>query len=201
MKNSTACKRYIERHEGRRAEVYLDTKRHPTIGVGFNLDRSDAPIAIRKLRGVDYQELKHGEARLNKEQIDTLFENDLKTAIQGAKKFYPGFDSLDPMRQIVLVDMSFNMGYEKLKEFKKLQAAMEAKDYKTAAQEMGNSHWAKQVGVRADANISAMREGHMPYKEIELKKESHEEKTEEIKLQEESKSGRNMSPFPQRLSC
>src|SRR6187551_1498786 len=37
--NMKALKAQLERHEGNRSKVYNDTAGHPTIGIGFNLDR------------------------------------------------------------------------------------------------------------------------------------------------------------------
>lgn len=61
--------------------------------------------------------------------------------------------------QGVLVDMAFNMGTGKLRGFRRMLAALEAKDYARAADEMRDSAWAIQVGKRDDELIRIMRQG------------------------------------------
>ena len=45
---ASACdaRSLISKHEGKRLCVYKDTKGHPTIGIGYNLDNPGAPQAI-----------------------------------------------------------------------------------------------------------------------------------------------------------
>jgi lysozyme len=53
------------------------------------------------------------------------------------------------MVQLVLTDMTFNMGIYELLKFKNTLMFIKRGDYKSAAEEMLNSKWAKQVGQRA----------------------------------------------------
>jgi GH24 family phage-related lysozyme (muramidase) len=169
MKDKDACKKYIELHEGRKEKAYVDTKKHPTIGIGFNLDRADAKQWVESL-GLNYDAMKEGKIGLTNSHIEQLYEADLATAIADAKKFFPRFDELDAMRQIVLVDMVFNLGLSRLNKFKKFKLALEQNDYEEAAQQMEQSRWAKQVNSRSlKANIPAMRNGEMPYNDIALR--------------------------------
>lgn len=254
MKDIEACKRYVARHEGIRRETYYDsaTPPHPTIGIGFNLDRPGARDLIVRL-GLDFDEIRkvgcellcreipptydcalkfagrayilvgdqlfyinkvikkiescilqveqlelfvaklkpaansrlltdaelkeiarvtgHDCSRLptlSDIQINTLFEHDLLESETYAKRFFSAFDELSAMRQIVLVDMAFNLGYTKLCKFVRFNAALVCQDYDTAANEMMNSAWAKQVKIRGQANIVAMRTDTMYYPDIRL---------------------------------
>lgn len=45
--------------EGTRPCVYIDTMGHPTIGIGFNLDRSDARSICSKY-GINYDAIRAG---------------------------------------------------------------------------------------------------------------------------------------------
>ena len=74
----------IEQHEGRRAKVYLDTAGHPTVGIGFNLDRADAGAKLSAL-GLDPGAVREGAVTLTDDQVDELFEPDLATAIDELK--------------------------------------------------------------------------------------------------------------------
>lgn len=158
MKNIRACKAFIEKHEGRKNKMYLDTHGHPTIGVGFNLDKKNSKMILQSL-GLKLDQVKTGKTTLTEVQINKLFEHDLAIAIEDAKKFYRAFDFLDEVRQLVLVDMAFNLGYTMLSQFIKFHQALESKNYEKAAAEMLFSKWAEQVKHRATENASAMRIG------------------------------------------
>jgi len=49
----------LKQHEGYKKTVYRDTRGKPTIGVGFNLSRQDAPKIITSI-GADYDKIIHG---------------------------------------------------------------------------------------------------------------------------------------------
>lgn len=147
----------IEDHEGRRSKVYNDTAGHPTIGVGFNLDRADARQKIEAL-GLDYDKVRSGDVSLNDSQIDSLRDADVDRAIDSAKDNVDSFDNLSDNRQAALADMAFNLGSEGLSRFQKTIEAIEAGDYEKAAEEMGDSQWAGQVGNRATEDMELMKD-------------------------------------------
>jgi len=84
---------------------------------------------------------------LTLKQINKLFEKDLQRSILIAKKFIPNLDQQPDNIQIVLIDMAYNLG-NRLFEFKKLQSAIQQKDYKRVGAEMKNSNWYRRVGLR-----------------------------------------------------
>jgi lysozyme len=59
----------------------------------------------------------------------------------------------------VLVNMCFNLGFEGLEKFPKFLMACAQGDWNTAAEEMHNSLWDKQVGARAVRLEEQMRTG------------------------------------------
>jgi lysozyme len=132
--NRTTVTAMIARHEGRRLKPYTDTAGKLTIGYGRNL--TDDGIVI--------------------DEAKFMLDNDVTTAI---KECYAVqcFGSLDDDRQHVLIDMMFNLGPVKLLKFTKMLAAIEARDFKTAATEMMNSAWAIEVGQRAIELAALMR--------------------------------------------
>jgi GH24 family phage-related lysozyme (muramidase) len=136
------------KHEGNKNFVYRDSKGIPTIGIGFNLTRNDAKLKIQAL-GLDFKQIMSGQQKLTNEQINTLFNSDVNTAIQDAKKLIRNFDSLPTNVKAVIVDMSFNLGYNKLSGFKKFIAAIESKNFVEAAKQMQQSEWYNQVGNRS----------------------------------------------------
>jgi lysozyme len=60
---------------------------------------------------------------------------------------------------MTLINMAFNLGLTKLRQFKMMWAAIEDNDFEVAAQEMLNSKWASDVGKRALELSEQMRTG------------------------------------------
>jgi lysozyme len=124
-------------HEGVRDKVYLDTEGIETIGVGRNL----------RDRG------------LSEDEINYLLENDIRDFQAEVQSAWSWWEELDDVRQRVVVDMAFNMGFAGLAKFKKTLAHIEAGEYEEASSEMLNSRWAEQVGRRAHCLSDMMRTG------------------------------------------
>ena len=149
---------FIQGHEGRRNSVYNDSEGIPTIGVGFNLQKAGAQQSIEAL-GVDYSQLLAGTVSLTDPQIDTLFNADLDTAMADAAQRVQGFWNLPDNAQLAVVDMVFNLGGPRFSGFVNFIAALSATppDYLTAAVQMGDSQWARQVPNRAADDIALVR--------------------------------------------
>ncbi len=111
-----------------------------TIGVGRNLE----------------------DVGISKDEALYMLQNDIDRAIERLDKKFPTWRNLDDIRQEVLINMSFNLGY-KLFRFKKFLKAIEEKDYERASYEMLNSKWAEQVGRRAKELAYAMKYGKYPF--------------------------------------
>lgn len=129
-------KAMLTRHEGFKMKPYRDTVGKLTIGIGHNLD----------------------DRGLSSQVIDMIFEEDMAEAEKTARQIVKSFDDLNEARQAAILDMAFNMGF-KLAEFKKTIAAIEDKDFDTAANEMLRSLWAQQVGSRAQELAQIIRTG------------------------------------------
>ncbi len=162
MANIETIRRYITFNEGKRNLVYNDSLGIPTIGVGFNLRRSDAPAKIAAL-GLSYNDVLTGKQSLTDDQINLLLDADITSAMEKtAKKLFPGFDTIDPARQVILVDLAFNMGPSRLAGFKNTIAAINSGNWETAANELKDSIWYSQVGNRGVRNVEAIRTGKLP---------------------------------------
>mgnify|MGYP003625104561 FL=1 len=125
----------IRLHEGVEKKVYLDTEGIETIGVGRNL----------RDRG------------LSEDEIDLLLDNDIAICEEELLNNFEWYAELDEVRKRVLIDMAFNLGMPKLKQFAKMLDAIENKDWVNVASEMLDSRWAEQVGNRA-SRLSEMME-------------------------------------------
>jgi lysozyme len=133
-------KALLERHEGRRATAYRDTMGVITIGVGRNLVHKG----------------------LSDAEIDMLLDHDLAEIRQALQQRVPGFETLDDVRQAVLIDMAFNLGLQGLLGFKRTLLAVQRGDYQAAARGMLASKWALQVKGRATELAAMMRSGEWP---------------------------------------
>jgi lysozyme len=130
----------LEHHEGFRSKPYKDTVGKLTIGIGRNI--SD--------RGI------------SRVEAEFLFANDIELSRTELQANLHWFDSLDPVRQAVLIDMHFNMGWPVLSRFKNTLALIKSAEYKAAAIAMLHSKWATQVGKRAVRLSEMMRTGEWP---------------------------------------
>jgi len=131
----TRLKIQLVKHEGDKRKPYQDTEGHWTIGVGRNLEAkplSDAVVAL-------------------------MLDEDINEARATCQHIFPGFDTLSEGRQHALIDMAFNLGPPRLRKFVKMIAAINARDFETAASEAIHSKWATQVGDRAQTIASLLR--------------------------------------------
>lgn len=134
--NRATLRSQLKRHEGERLYPYTDTVGKLTIGVGHNLTDNGIPQFVS----------------------DLLLDDDIDRAIKGLQSLL-SFESLDEVRQRVLINMAFNMGVSKLRGFKLMLAAVKAGNYSEAAYQMLNSQWATQVGQRAVELANMMKTG------------------------------------------
>jgi lysozyme len=135
--NRTILKALLVKEEGLRLKPYKDSRGNATIGVGRNLDAEG----------------------ITEDEAKMLLDNDISALWKLMPGLTPSFGSLDDTRQHVLISMAFNMGVGNLRLFTKMLAAIEARDFETAATEMLSSKWAKEVGDRAIELAAMMRVG------------------------------------------
>jgi lysozyme len=117
----------LKRHEGVKDTLYKCTADKWTIGVGRNLE----------------------DVGLSEDEIEYLLQNDIERTKNLIERYMPWYSDLDEVRQEALINFVFNVGIGTAMKFKNAMAALEAHDYDTAAVEMMDSNWAKQVGSRA----------------------------------------------------
>jgi len=129
-------KSQLERHEGLRLRVYKDTVGVNTIGYGRNLD----------------------DVGITREEADHMLAADIER-VERDLNMVDEYMDLDRIRQTVIANMVFNLGFSGLMQFKRMWAAISRKDYAAAAREMLDSTWRKQVGNRAIELAEIMRTG------------------------------------------
>ena len=151
-------------HEGLRLEVYKCPAGYWTIGVGRNLEskplRKEEQEYIFKRSGLTPDEVIEvlKERGITKDEALFLLANDIEDAVKDLSNF-DWFEDLDPIRKKVVIDMWYNLGPTKFRQFKRMIAALARGDYKAAAAEMVDSAWYHQVGTRARRLVKMMKTG------------------------------------------
>jgi lysozyme len=121
--------------EGWNPKPYKDTEGNLTIGYGTNIER------------------------ISRKEAELLLLSRLTNILKYDIPNLPEYETLSDNRKMVYLDMLYNMGYLKFKEFKKMrQAVLNGKWFEVAV-EIINSKYAQQVGKRAEENAALMREG------------------------------------------
>lgn len=116
----------IIQHEGLKKSVYKDSRGYDTVGIGFCVDaRLDLGLSVEECMMILRSRIANLESRLSQ---------------------YLWYKNQDDVRKGVLVELSYNMGVNGLLKFVKFLAAMQVKDYLSAANELRDSKWATQVG-------------------------------------------------------
>ena len=141
VKDIGKLKDVIRLNEGVRHNVYLDKRKNLTVGVGFNLNRSDLVDKFDKA-GIDVAELIVNKKPLTNTQIDMLFDLTLTDVLKEIREVVKDFDSLSSGRQIALADMMFQLGKTKFLKFKRMLKHVNNKNWPKAAEQLLDSELA-----------------------------------------------------------
>jgi GH24 family phage-related lysozyme (muramidase) len=152
---------------------YPDSRGIATLGIGYNLQRGDAPTLLASL-GIDYAAVMAYHP-ITQPQCDALFQACLSGIVAAARNsLAPGiYDALSDARRFVLCDLEYNLGEtgwlgfagtrailnqaQKTKMAGQLDAAH--KLFEVAADHLTASDWYGQVGNRARRNVAMIRSG------------------------------------------
>jgi len=146
------------KHEGLVLQVYKDSLGIDTIGIGRNLkDRGISPIELEDMNIPNIEHIY--EYGITEADAMLLANNDVEIVEKELCNAHPCIKDLDEVRQLVLMDMAFNMGVPRLKKFVKMWNAIHEKRFDLAAEEMLDSRWASQVGMRSIKLSEAMQTG------------------------------------------
>ena len=137
IEQSARMRAFLEKEEGFRARPYRCTAGALTVGYGTNLD-----------------------AGITRRQAEALMAVEIEEAILPVlRKNLPWFDTLNEVRQTVLISMAYQMGTKGLLGFKTTLRLIEQKQYADAAKQMLSSKWATQTPPRAKRQAEMMRTG------------------------------------------
>jgi len=129
------------KHEGLKLRLYRDPVGLLTIGVGRNLDA----IGITR------------------DEALFMLDNDIDQVVLQCTDAFPWFaQGINSVRQRAVADLCFNMGINKLKEFKHTLGDLAEGDFDSAADNLILSKWFRQVGVRGPRIVHMIRTGNDP---------------------------------------
>lgn len=124
----------VKKAESLRLALYPDSEGFLTIGYGRLLDPKKG-------------------GSISPDEAEYLLTNDLRKA-ERACETLPVYLELSAPRQAVLIEMCFNLGFDGLREFRRMLHALVQQDYKQAAAEILDSVMAQQVGPTRSGRLS-----------------------------------------------
>lgn len=140
--STSALECQLKYHEGVENKSYRDSLGYLTGGVGHLL-RED-------------EKAKYPEGSpIPQSQIDEWYKQDVASATKVAQnQFSCCWNDLSETRKRALIDLSYNLGPNKLAQFKNFKKSMCEKDYAGAAAALKDSKWYGQVGRRGPNIVS-----------------------------------------------
>lgn len=135
----------VSQDEGLKLKPYLDTEKVWTIGRGTTFI-GDRPVT-------------ESTPAISEAFADQLLRAELFDACLGAQKFCPNFSALSDIRQEVVVEMCYQLGYQRLSQFNHFREALMREDWAGAAAEMRNSAWDRETHNRAEHLATLMEAG------------------------------------------
>jgi len=132
--------------EGCVYEIYNDHLGYPTFGIGHLVRESDpengSPVGTK----------------VSEDRVADAFDDDIEIVLSDCNKLYPDFEDLPEEAQQIIANMMFNLGRPRLSKFVGMKRGVDEKDWNSAADEMVDSRWYRQVGARAERLVNRMRE-------------------------------------------
>ena len=132
--------------EGCVYEIYNDHLGYPTFGIGHLVRESDpengSPLGTE----------------VSEDRVNEAFDADIEIVLSDCNILYPDFGDLPEEAQQIIANMMFNLGRPRLSKFVGMKRGVDAKDWNSAADEMVDSRWYRQVGARAERLVNRMRE-------------------------------------------
>jgi lysozyme len=125
--------------------VYLDHLDLKTVGIG-HLCRPSEPEHSMEVG-----------APVSEDRVLELFDRDMAWTFKDCHRLLPEFSDLPEEVRLIVANMMFNLGANRLGGFKRFLEAVGKKDWASAADEMVDSKWHRQVPERSGRLIERMR--------------------------------------------
>jgi len=134
----------LEHDEGCVYEVYLDHLGKETCGIGHLIVPFDKefgwPVG----------------APVSEERVAELFKQDVSVSINDAKWLVRDFDDLPEAAQVTIASLCFQLGRSRYSKFVKHLAAIEARNWKAAADQLRDSKLYKQTPNRTERHAKRL---------------------------------------------
>jgi len=134
----------LEHDEGCVYEVYLDHLGKETCGIGHLIVPFDKefgwPVG----------------APVSEERVAELFKQDVTISINDAKWLVRDFDDLPEAAQVTVASLCFQLGRSRYSKFVKHLAAIEARNWKAAADQLRDSKLYKQTPNRTERHAKRL---------------------------------------------
>ena len=135
--NLERLKKQLVTDEGLKLKPYRCTADKLTIGVGRNIE----------------------EVGISEEEAMFLLDSDIENVTNQCSYSFDWFDDLNDVRKEAIVNLVFNMGLSKFKQFKKTISFIESSDFERAGTELLDSNYARQVGKRSSREATMLADG------------------------------------------
>ena len=143
--NDQSLRAELTRDEGCTNVIYIDSVGKLTVGIGHLIVPGDPEYG------------KPAGTKVSDTRVQELFEQDLSTALADCNTVFSNFGTLPQEAQRIIANMMFNLGRPRFEGFKNFIAAVKAKNWSKAADEMVDSKWYGQVGDRSKRLVERMR--------------------------------------------
>ena len=134
----------LEHDEGCVYQVYLDHLGKETCGIGHLIVPFDKefgwPVG----------------APVSEERVAELFKQDVTVSINDAKWLVRDFDDLPESAQVTVASLCFQLGRSRYSKFVKHLAAIEARNWKAAADQLRDSKLYKQTPNRTERHAKRL---------------------------------------------
>ena len=134
----------LEHDEGCVYEVYKCSEDIPTLGIGHRIVPQDKefgwPVG----------------APVTEERVAELFKQDVTIALNDAKWLVRDFDDLPEAAQVTVASLCFQLGRSRYSKFVKHLAAIEARNWKAAADQLRDSKLYKQTTNRTERHAKRL---------------------------------------------
>lgn len=134
----------IKRHEGLCQFPKPDAKGWWVIGFGHDLTEQQAQDYVQGVTD---------------DEAEDLLDADIARATAQLQQYFPWAIELDQVRQNVLIEMIFQMGFTGVQAFHRTLSAIRSGDYPLAASRMLMSLWHTQTPARCEELANLMRNG------------------------------------------
>lgn len=150
--------------EGKRYRRYLCPAGKWTIGIGHNVEgkqfRPATWAAIKAEHPMLDNALLDDQVTLSEDLVQLIFADDVEDAVRDLDAIWDGWRDVSEARKRALINLSFQLGQQRLRAFVRFWRSMMAGAFNNAGDELKESMWYHQTQPSRTARVIAqVREG------------------------------------------